>query len=247
MALVVFGVTSMAAAVAHVVTRRLALGRHGKSYMSVSPGLLSPVGIIFGLFIAFTAAQVWNDTTRASIAIDSEAGALRSVVVMSAVLPQDAQNDLRKLVRDYIEYTANVEWPQMAHGALTLNVSPPALNRALQLTLSLSVATPGQQTAQREIATSIEQALEARRQRVLISRTEVSVVKWAGLAFLAMCLLMSIGVVHSGDRLTSAVALALFSAALATAMLLILAHDRPFTGDIALTPEPLLQVMPSMP
>jgi hypothetical protein len=27
-------------------------------------------------------------------------------------------------------------------------------------------------------------------------------------------------------------------------VLLILAHDRPFTGEISFTPEPLLQVMP---
>jgi hypothetical protein len=27
--------------------------------------MLSPLGILFGLFVAFTAAQVWNDTDRA--------------------------------------------------------------------------------------------------------------------------------------------------------------------------------------
>jgi hypothetical protein len=27
-------------------------------------------------------------------------------------------------------------------------------------------------------------------------------------------------------------------------VLLILAHDRPFTGDVSFSPEPLLQVMP---
>jgi hypothetical protein len=42
------------------------------------------------------------------------------------------------------------------------------------------------------------------------------------------------------------VAIGLFSAALATTVLLILSHDRPFTGEIALTPEPLLQVIPEI-
>ncbi|MBN3756541.1 hypothetical protein G3N95_26640 [Paraburkholderia sp. Tr-20389] len=85
--------------------------------------------------ISFTAAQVCNDTSRAHVAVDSEAEALRSVVVMSAVLPQKAQSEPLLLV---------------------------CFRRRLQPT-----------------------------------------------------------------------------------MLLILAHDRPFTGEIAVTPEPLLQVMPA--
>ncbi|SAK79937.1 hypothetical protein AWB80_04979 [Caballeronia pedi] len=245
MAFVVFGATFLAGAVIHVITGWLAAGRHGASYKAISPGLLSPIGVIFGLFIAFTAAQVWNDTSRADAAIDSEAGALRSVVVMSAVLPPEAQTELRKLIRDYIQEVAGTEWPLMAQGVVTLNISPPALNKAIQFTLSLKVETPGQQTAQRDVAASLEQALAARRERILISRSEVSGVKWACLSFLAVCLLCAIALVHGENRLTSAVAIGLFSAALATTVLLILAHDRPFTGEIALTPEPLLQVMPA--
>jgi hypothetical protein len=247
MAIMTFGATFLAGAVIHLVTDWLAAGPHKRSFAAISPGLLSPIGVIFGLFIAFTAAQVWNDTARANIAVDTEAGAVRSVVIVSAVLPQEAQTELRSLVRDYIEYTTTTEWPLMAQGAATLNISPPTLNRALQFTLSLAVDTPGQQTAQREVAASLGQALEARRQRILISRTEVSGVKWACLTFLAVCLLFAIAFVHCGNRLTSAVAIGLFSAGLATTMLLILAHDRPFTGAIALTREPLLQVSPAKP
>lgn len=245
MTLVAFSVTFLAGAAIHVATGWLAAGRHGKSYRAISPGLLSPIGIIFGLFIAFTAAQVWNDTARANLEVDTEAGALRSVVVVSAVLPEESQAALRKLVRDYIQYTASTEWPMMAEGVATLNISPPALNKALQLTLSLPVDTPGQQTAQREVVASLEQALEARRERILISRSEVNGVKWACLAILAVCLLLTIAFVHCDNRLTSAVAIGLFSASLATTVLLILAHDRPFTGEIAVTPEPLLQVLPA--
>jgi hypothetical protein len=244
MALVSFGAISLIGAAIHVVTGRLAAGRHGQSFMAISPSLLTPIGVVFGLFIVFTAAQVWNDTASANAAIDAEAGALRSVVVLSAVFPEDAQIQLRKLIRDYIAYTTTTEWPMMAHEAVTLKISPPALNQALQYTLSLPAVTPGQQTAQRQLATSLEAALEARRERILISRSEVNGVKWSCLAILAICVMFTITLVHSGNRLASAIATGLFSVALATTILLILAHDRPFTGEIALSPEPLLQVMP---
>ncbi|WP_158898218.1 DUF4239 domain-containing protein [Burkholderia sp. L27(2015)] len=245
MALVTFGATYLAATAVHVVTDRLAAGPHRLSLMAVSPGLLSPIGIIFGLLIAFTATQVWNDTERANVAVATEAGALKSVVILSAVLPEDAQIQLRTLVRDYIEYAINTEWPMMAQGAATLKLSPPSLNKALQVTLSLAANTPGQQIAQRQVATSLEKALEARRERILVSRSEVSGLKWACLISLAVCLLFAIALVHCGNRLSSAVAIGIFSAGLATTMLLILSHDRPFSGVIAVTPEPLLQVMPA--
>ena len=141
-------------------------------------------------------------------------------------------------------FRSATEWPQVAKGSVTLNLSPPALNQALQFTLALDVATPGQRTAQREVAASLERALEARRDRILISRSQVNGVKWVCLTLLAGCLLFAIAFVHCDNRLTSAVAIGLFSVALATTVLLILSHDRPFTGDVALSPEPLLQVMP---
>ncbi|KAK46635.1 hypothetical protein BG58_08790 [Caballeronia jiangsuensis] len=244
MTLVVFGVVGIAGAAIHFVAGRLAASAHRRSFIALSPGLLSPIGVIFGLLIAFTAAQVWNDTSQANAAVDTEAGALRSVVVLSAVFPEDAQAQLRKLVREYIEYTATTEWTSMSQGAVTLKISPPTLNRAMQFALSLPANTPGQQTAQHQVAVSLEQALEARRQRILVSRSEVSGIKWLCLSFLAACLVFAIALIHGENRLTSAIAIGLFCACLATTVLLILSHDRPFSGAIAVSPEPLLQVIP---
>jgi hypothetical protein len=36
----------------------------------------------------------------------------------------------------------------------------------------------------------------------------------------------------------------IFVTGVAASILLILAHDRPFTGEISIKPDPLLQVMP---
>jgi len=244
MAIVCFAASFLVGWAIHVVTGRLAAGPHGRSWMTVSPGLLSPIGVIFGLLVAFTAAQVWTDTERASAAVAAEASALRSVVIVSAVLPEGPRGQIRELVKEHIEHVVDEEWPMMARGDVTLKISPPELNTALQLTLSLTLETPGQQTAQREVATYLEQALEARRQRILVSRSEVNPVKWLSLIFLGGCLQVTVALVHCHNRLGSAVSIGLFSAGFAAAMLLILAHDRPFTGQVAVRPASLLQVMP---
>jgi hypothetical protein len=151
---------------------------------------------------------------------------------------------LRTLVQRHIEQTVKEEWPLMAEGAATLSIDPPELNEALRTTLALAPTGPGQEIAQREIARSLEDALEARRQRVLISHAEVNATKWACLILQAVCALLAIAIVHADNRAASAIALGSFATGVAASVLLILAHDRPFTGDIAVSAEPLLQVMP---
>jgi hypothetical protein len=63
---VVFGVTYLVAAAIYAVVMVLAVGERARSFKAISAGMLSPLGIIFGLFVVFTAAQVWQDNERAN-------------------------------------------------------------------------------------------------------------------------------------------------------------------------------------
>ena len=56
MALVVFGFTYLLAAAVFAAVAKLATEERAKSFKSISPGMLPVLGIIFGLFVAFTAA-----------------------------------------------------------------------------------------------------------------------------------------------------------------------------------------------
>ena len=51
MALVVFGFTYLVTVAIYVVVRVLAVGERARSFKAVSPGMLPPLGIIFGLLI----------------------------------------------------------------------------------------------------------------------------------------------------------------------------------------------------
>jgi hypothetical protein len=189
--------------------------------------MLPPLGILFALFVAFTAAQVWSDNDRAAAAVSSEARALKSVQVLAGSFPGQAEAQLRALIRRYIEEAASQEWPMMAHRSPTLQAIPGALAEALQLTLALTPGSPGQQIAQREIAATLETALDARRQRIILSRSQINSVKWSTLYLQAICALAAIAMVHSDNRLTSMITMGIFSTGVAASVLLIAAHDRP--------------------
>jgi hypothetical protein len=76
MGLIIFGTAYLIAAVVFFCATRLTSDRS----RLVDPGILSPLGVVFGLLIVFTAAQVWGDLERANSAVAEEASALRNVV-----------------------------------------------------------------------------------------------------------------------------------------------------------------------
>jgi len=119
MALVVFGFTYLLTAGIYGFVTAGAKGERAHAFKAISPGLLSPLAIIFGLFVAFTAAQVWSDSDRANAAVDREASALRAVVVLAAAFPGEAESRLQALVRRHIEQVTTQEWPMMARGTMS--------------------------------------------------------------------------------------------------------------------------------
>src|SRR5262249_47309111 len=115
---------------------------------------------------------------------------------------------------------------------------------ALQVTLAQTPSSSGQGIAQREMAVALESALDARRQRILISHSSVSLLKWACIVIQAICVLIAVALSHGDQRAAALIALGLFATGAAACFLLIGAYDRPFIGRFSIGPDPLLQVVP---
>ncbi len=245
LAVVVVAASYLVAAAIFVVVMALAKGRRAEAFKTVSPGLLPPMGLLFGLLVGFLAAQVWSNADRAQLAVDREASALRSVDLLMEAFPGEPAARIRVLLRRQIEESVNEEWPAMARGDATLTVVPVALDRALRLALTLTPRTEGQKTAQREIVASVQNALDARRQRIILSESSVNWVKWTGVILVGVLTLLAIAFVQSGNRLAAALALWLFASAMACSLVLIASQDRPFSGQFRISPDLLQQVEPS--
>lgn len=244
MSVVVVLATGLVTAGIHWLVMTLAVGERARAFKGVSPGMLSPLGICYGLLVAFVAAQVWSDFDAARDAVNREASALRGIVLLASRLPSQPELRLHTLVRHHVENTVRQEWPAMARQRATLTMTSAPLAQALQFILSFAPANAGQRAAQRSIIAAIENALDARRQRILISGSAVNAVKWSGLLLQAVCLLIAIAMVHVDNRLTAAIAMALFATGIAVSIVLIASHNRPFSGAISVKPDVLLQVLP---
>ena len=244
MALIILAITWLGTWAIHATVMALAKDQRARAFKAITPGLLSPLGIVFGLLVVFLSAQVWNDSQRAGAEVLREASALRAVVLLAETYPEDSRAALRDLVRRQIQHAAEEEWPAMARQNATLAVAPPALSEALHIALRVTPQGEGQAVAQREIVAALENALDARRQRIIISRSSINWVKWTGLIAQAIVTLLAIAMVHSDNRAAAAMAMGLFATAVALSIVLIAAHARPFSGQISVRPAVLQEVLP---
>jgi len=110
--------------------------------------------------------------------------------------------------------------------------------------LALDPHGAGQQAAQRELVQSIQTALDARRQRIILSESSINWVKWVVLLVQAALTLFAIAMVHSDNRTTNRIILGIFATGVGVAVVLIASHSRPFSGQLAVSPAVLLQVIP---
>jgi hypothetical protein len=247
MAIVIFGTTYLVAfGILVIVTRQAARGRVGV-FKGLSAAMLSPLGTIFALFGGFLAVQVWNDSQRATEIVGREASALRSIVILASSFPAPTEQQIDMLVRQQIQEAVTEEWPAMERHRMTIVSIPGPLVEALHLTLAQAPQGRGQILVQEGMVRSLNEALDARRDRIILSNSTVSGVKWACLTLEAILILVAVAMVHSDNRPAAALATAIFATAISASMLLIAAHAGPFTGQISVHPEALLQVMPRAP
>jgi len=243
-AVVAVAAVALLVAAIYVIAMRLAVGGRGEAMRSVSPGLLPPLGIVFALIVGFLAAGVWGDSDKAKDAVSSEASALRSVVLLSDQLPPATATRMRLLVRRHIQDAVRREWPAMEKQDASLAAVPVPLVQAQNLALAFRPRDPGEVDAQRELVAALQKALDARRQRIIVSGSGVNGVKWGGLLALATLMLIAVACVHSGNRMTALLAMSLFAAAVVVVVVMLLAQDEPFTGHLGQKPDLLEQVIP---
>jgi hypothetical protein len=241
--LIVFGLWFLTSAMIFIVVVLLHKRDPAGHMKATSPVMLTPLSVIVGLLIAFLAARVWSNLDHASTYVGEEATTLRQSVLMADNLPKDVSASVRRSVNTYLDFIETADWPAMAEGRANLRREPPGLPDAITTLLSFIPATPGQTFAQQRAVASIEQALAARRQRILLSKAAIAPIQWAVVVVLALLILLTIAMVHIDRRITLALNLLIYATSVAACLTLLMVNDRPFSaGGNTVRPTALLEI-----
>jgi hypothetical protein len=243
-ALLVFGVCYMLTAAIFCLAAILSRRAVAKDLKAVAP-VLTPLCIILGLLIGFLAARVWTNLDRANQYVGQEAGALRDTILLSDALPSDVRTGVRQAVKKHLDFIESKEWPTMASGRANLQSIAVELREAMAILLSFTPVQSNQQLAQQRALVAIEQALEARRNRVLLSQAEIAPIQWIVIIGLAVLILITLAMVLIQERLAMAITMFIYSTGIAVCLVLLMVYDRPFgVGGFIVQPTVLRDIMP---
>jgi Protein of unknown function (DUF4239) len=214
--------------------------------IEISPGFFTPVSVTFGLIIGFLASQVWSDNSKAISAVMREASALKTIISVSEIFPEPTQRMLDSSVNNYIDRSVRTEWPAMQKVTSYHGLIDYSDNAGLREVISITPQNESQSSAKQQLLAAYTTLYEARSERLLLSGTSVNPLKWLIVNAFAVILMLITALVHRNNKKSAITSLALLSIAISLSYILILAHDRPFTGYISISPDLLLSAKPKL-
>jgi hypothetical protein len=172
--LLVFGfcyVLTIATFGAAAILSRRAVARELKA---ASPVTLTPLAVILALLLVFLSSRVWTNLDRAGEYVGQEASALREALLLADTLPSDVRKNVRESIKRHLHFIETQDWPAMGRVQATLQAIPAGLTDAMAAVLSFTPAQPTQQLAQERTVMAIEQAFEARQNRIRLSQLQIA-------------------------------------------------------------------------
>jgi len=244
-ALVVFGLSYLGTALIFVLVTSAAPYGWARDFKFVPAVALTPLAILLAVLLGFLASRVWTNFDHAEGYVRQEADALHQTLLMAQALPPTIQTRLRNAISARVKAVEEEEWPAMARQQqANLARSPGVLTEAIVMLLEFSSTRTGGQVAQERAVAALEQALEARRSRIMLSGVLIDWLQWWVVVLLIVLVLVMIAMSHIDNRGVCALSLFFVATALAASLLLLMAYDQPFNaGGFFLRPTLLKEIV----
>jgi hypothetical protein len=190
--------------------------------------LLTPLGVILGLLLVFLSSRVWTNVDRANMAASQEATEIQELRRLADELPPAVADPIRDGVSAYFKWVQQDDWPGMMSGNGSIGDKLPGLAEAMKALANYNATVSGQRNVQEAALAAIGKVRDARRARILQSRSFIGPGQWLVVLVLQFHMLLLISTIHIKRRVSMAVALWMFSSAFAICFVLLLMYDRPF-------------------
>lgn len=227
---------------------RFTIAKVGYAADEALPIRESIVGVcatIFGLMVAFSAAGLWADSLAARSAVQQEADAVENVLVLSSGLPADLQTSVRDGLKAYVVEVISGDWPAMANGE---HIESPVFDRSGNILIntiglvSRQNGTSVQPAAYQPLVNQLLAVRHARLLRLSASNTGMSWAQWIAIWIISTTTVTAIAICNNHVPRMQILATHIFVVVVTAAYFVILAHDRPFMGQISVKPTAFLAV-----
>lgn len=194
------------------------------------------IGVIYAVLLAFIAVSAWESHGKAEEVVQTEANAVGNLYVDSLGLPPEVRFPIWRYLRDYIRTVIHVEWPSQNQGRMNL-AGWESLIRLNSMLASFKPLDGSTIALKSELIRTANDLFQSRRNRLGAATSGIPAVMWAvTLTGGALTIIFSFFFGMPDFRIHLAFT-GMLSVSLALVIVLILALDRPFRGDLAISTE----------
>ena len=221
-----------------VVRRRLLPLLHTKPEDSELCGsIVHAVMVLYGLAVALIMVSVWEAYSDVSKTISGEASSLAGLYRDVSSYPEPIRHDLQTELRDYVDQVIHEAWPLQRRGQIPSR-GVVHMDRFQAVLEKFEPVSEGQKLLHGETLRAYNDMTQARRLRLDAVNTGLPAILWAVIVAGAFIALTTFFFFKVEDVRMHGILVTLLSIFMGLVIFMIFALDRPFRGDLGLTPEP---------
>ena len=202
--------------------------------------LVAVISVTYAVLLAFIAVATWESYSHAQDIVDAEADYVGSVYRDTQGLPRDMGRPIRQDLREYVATVVNQEWPTQRAGKTPAQAWDP-LRRLHASIVTMQPQTMGEEIIQAELLRTLNELYTARANRLSEAQGHIPEVVW-WIIFLGGGLTTGFTYLFGFHDLRMHVVMTVaVAASLSLVVVLIVALDWPFRGEVSISPEAYLK------
>ncbi|MFJ3667680.1 DUF4239 domain-containing protein [Streptomyces sp. NPDC090106] len=238
LAVVIVGGTALLAVTGSLLLRRrypsLAAGEHNEM-VGVTLGMF---GAIYGIILAFVIVTLWTQLDDTQTVVATEATDAALIARDAAAFPAPVRARLDEAMSGYVHAVVEDQWPRMREGRPGYGATETHLRSAFEVLQAYDPRTRTEQVFYEQAVGHLDDVASQRRARLTMARQELPPLLQV-LAVGGALILVPLTFLYGMRKLRVQL---LFVASVAGlvgfSLLLVVVLDRPFAGDLNVSPAP---------
>ncbi|MFE9928497.1 DUF4239 domain-containing protein [Streptomyces sp. NPDC005533] len=238
LAVVTVGGTVAVAVAGSVLLRRrypsLARGEHN-DMVGVTLGMF---GAIYGIILAFVIVTLWTQLDSTQTVVASEATDVALIARDAAAFPPPTRAEVDAALSGYVHSVVDHQWPRMRAGKPSYEANAGKLQAVYDVLQAYEPKTAREEVFYEEAVHHVNDIAAQRRARLTMAEQELPPLLQA-LAFGGAIVLIPLTFLYGMRKLRiQLLFVASVSALIGFSLLLVFVLDRPFAGELSVSPAP---------
>jgi uncharacterized protein YacL len=202
------------------------------------------VGVLYAVLLAFIAIATWESFSRASDIVENESDYAGGMYLDTAGLPDAKGQEIRSALEKYVSVVVDVEWPIQRTGVTPDQGWKPLRDLATAIA-TINPQTQGEAVIEAELLKTWNELYDARSARLSAVQGHIPGVIWA-IVFFGAAITTGYTYLFGFENFGMHLAMtAILAATLGLIIVMIIALDWPFRGEISVSPAPFIMTQQS--